>query len=74
MNTPTFTFKTSIHTASTDNDGAGAVDGDSRRAVGPVLIVEYQVEPFFVKFSMSASKKGCRQGPAYGIVCIRGYI
>ena len=34
----------------------------------------YQVEPFSVKFSMSTAKKGCRQGPAYAIVCIRGSL
>jgi hypothetical protein len=33
---------------------------------GQELPVEYQVEPFFINFSMSSAKKGCRQGPASG--------
>jgi hypothetical protein len=41
---------------------------------GQELPVEYQVELFFVKFSMSTVKKGSRQGPASAIVCIRGSL
>ena len=38
----------------------------SRNMSSRAVPVEYQVEPFFINFSMSSATKGCRQGPASG--------
>jgi hypothetical protein len=44
---------------------------------GQELLVEYQVEPFSINFSMSIDKKGCTRldrGQHLGTVCIRGSL